>query len=48
MIVLHGFIVWWIAQAAEQQQTERNDTDRAGIYDLDDTFVSALDLTRQE
>jgi hypothetical protein len=33
MIGLHGLIVWWTAQVPPQQRPDRDDTDRAGIYD---------------
>jgi len=48
MILLRGVVVWWTAQVPQRQRPDRNNTNRAGIYDLDDTNVSALDLTRQQ
>ena len=49
MIGLHGLIVWWIAQVPLLEHgPEWDNTNRAGIYDLVVTFVSAPDLTRQQ
>ena len=45
MIGLHGLIVWWIAQVDLRQRPDRDNTNRAGIYDLVGTNVSAPDLT---
>ena len=37
---LWGLIVWWTAQAALQQPADRDDTDRAGSYDINACLVS--------